>query len=104
VAYNVWLKGSDHFRAREIARHIRNSDIRALGLDIGGVGQVAMNLVRPFSTGPAEAYDLVATQAEVARAELVGLIPAGVLEAISQERWAQLDLSANATIEARLAR
>ena len=36
------------------------------------------------------------------RAELVGLVPAAVLDAAPLERWAELDLAADRTIEARL--
>ncbi len=53
--------------------------------------------------GPAAAYDLVAAQAPVAGAELVGLVPQDVLLAIAPERWDELDLGPDRTIEARLA-
>ena len=43
-----------------------------------------------------------AARAEVARAELVGLVPRAVLEAVPTERWSELDLGAERTIEARL--
>ena len=70
--------------------------------------QVSMNLLAPEHVGPAEAFDLVAQLAhdaglEVGRAELVGLVPARVLDAIPQHRWSRLGLSAERTIEARLA-
>jgi hypothetical protein len=39
----------------------------------------------------------------VARAELVGLLPGAVLDRVPPERWAQLDLAADRTIEYRLA-
>lgn len=95
VAYNVWLAGGVGVAtAREIARDIRGPALRALGLDVGGRAQVSMNLVDPERLGPAEAYDLVAVRAPVAGAELVGLVPAWVLDAVPEERWAELDLSA----------
>jgi hypothetical protein len=34
----------------------------------------------------------------------VGLVPQAVLDAIAEERWAQVGVSADRTIEARLAR
>jgi hypothetical protein len=40
----------------------------------------------------------------VAGAELVGLVPAAVLDRTPEERWRQLDLAPERTIEARLAR
>ena len=37
------------------------------------------------------------------RSELVGLAPRAVLDAIDEDRWEELDLSPDRTIEARLA-
>jgi hypothetical protein len=54
--------------------------------------------------GPAEAWDRVARLVPVAGAELVGLVPAAVLDRTDPARWAQLDLDRDRTIEARLAR
>ena len=84
------------------------SDMRALGLATGSVTQVSMNLVNPGRTGPADAFDAVSTLAttehvRVLRAELVGLLPRAVLRALPQERWGELDVSEERTIEARLA-
>ena len=99
VAYNVWLaEGIDVSEARRIAREIRGPSLRALGLDVGGRAQVSINLVEPFRLGPAEAYDAVAARAPVARAELGGLIPAAVLEAVPDRRWPELDLRADKTL------
>jgi hypothetical protein len=53
--------------------------------------------------GPAEAWDRVAALAPVAAAELVGLVPAAVLERTDPARWDQLDLAPDRTVEARLA-
>ncbi len=89
--------------AREIARAMRSREVRALGLELGGRAQVSCNLVEPWLFGPAEAFDFVAERAPVARAELVGLVPATVLEAIPADRWPELDLGEDRTIEARLA-
>jgi hypothetical protein len=62
-----------------------------------------MNLVEPERVGPAAAWDRVAALADVDGAELVGLLPETVLRAVPQERWAQLDVAPDRTIEARLA-
>ena len=108
VAYNVWLGDASIDEARAIATSIRRREVRSLGLLVGDQVQVSMNLLEPDGLGPAEAYDLVAqrvrTPAFVERAELVGLVPAAVLEAIEPDRWAALDVSPGQTIEARLAR
>ncbi len=94
VAYNVWLAaGADVDDARRVARLIRGPGIRALGLNVGGRVQVSMNLVDPERLGPADAYDAVAALVPVDGAELVGLVPASVLDAVSPGRWEELDLS-----------
>lgn len=108
VAYNVWLETPDPGPAKRIAAAVRSEDVRALGLVTGGVTQVSMNLVNPGHTGPAAAFDAVAALAatehvRVLRAELVGLLPRAVLRALPQERWGELDVSEECTIEARLA-
>jgi glutamate formiminotransferase len=103
VAYNLWLASPDLAAATAVARAIRGSTIRALGLAVGDRVQVSMNLVAPDDVGPADAWDLVSALVPVDGAELVGLVPAGVLEGIPPTRWAELDLGPDRTIEARLA-
>ena len=81
--------------------------MRALGLFLGERAQVSCNLIDPATLGPAELYDVVrslATEAgtDVEAAELVGLVPATVLDAIEPARWPELDLAPDRTIEARL--
>ena len=102
VAYNVWLSG-DPAEARRVAVAVRGPRLRALGLDVGGRAQVSMNLVDPEVLGPDRAYDAVAALAPVAGAELVGLLPATVLDRVPPGRWAELGLDRARTIEARLA-
>ncbi len=102
VAYNLWLGVDDVELARDIARSIRSSQVRALGLELGGKAQVSCNLIEPSKLGPAEAFDFVAARAPVARAELVGLLPMTILDAIPRARWPELDLTEDRTIEARL--
>jgi glutamate formiminotransferase / 5-formyltetrahydrofolate cyclo-ligase len=104
VAYNVWLaSGAGVEEAVRVAVGLRvGGRVRALGLDVGGRAQVSMNLVDPDRWGPAEAYDSVRAVVAVERAELVGLLPAAVLDAISPDRWDELDVGPQRTIEARL--
>jgi glutamate formiminotransferase len=109
VAYNVWLEGGDLAAARAIAAAARRPVLRALGLQVGDRLQVSMNLVAPAELGPADAYDVVRALAvergtSLAGAELVGLLPAAVLDAVPRSRWDELDLADDRTIEARLAR
>jgi len=103
VAYNLWLAQADLALAQRLARQIRGPWVRALGLAVGGAVQVSMNLIAPDRVGPGSVYDQIAAQTAVARAELVGLIPATVLDAVERSRWDELDLSPDVTIEARLA-
>jgi glutamate formiminotransferase len=107
VAYNVWVTG-DLTRARRVAAAVRGPGVRALGLAVGDRLQVSMNLIDPRAVGPAAAYDAVVAAAldagiEATGAELVGLLPEAVLATIPSGRWAELDLAADRTIEARLA-
>jgi glutamate formiminotransferase len=108
VAYNVWLAvGVGVEVARQVARALRAEwpgAVRALGLDVGGRAQVSCNLVAPGQVGPAAVFDVVEARAEVDRTELVGLVPSSVLAAVPSGRWAELDLSPERTIEARLSR
>jgi glutamate formiminotransferase len=108
IAYNLWLvPGTDVTVATRIAAAVRGPHVRALGLDLEGVAQVALNLLAWREVGPAEAYDAVAREAAaagtgIARAELVGLVPAAVLEAVAEERRARLGVGRAQTIEAAL--
>jgi glutamate formiminotransferase / 5-formyltetrahydrofolate cyclo-ligase len=107
VAYNVRIDPPDLRVAQWLARTCRGPGIRALGLQVGEGVQVSMNLIDPEEVGPADAYDLVArlggeVGAAVVGTELVGLLPASVLERVPRDRWDQLDLSEDRTIEARL--
>jgi glutamate formiminotransferase len=107
VAYNVWV--SSPGLARQVAPLVRGPFVRALGLAVGARAQVSCNLIDPARVGPAQLYDDVATQMEavggaVEGAELVGLVPESTLHAVPEHRWAELGLSADATVEARLDR
>lgn len=103
VAYNLWLDVPDLARARTLARELRGPSVRALGLAVGEQVQVSMNLIEPGRVGPEAVYDRVAASADIARAELVGLAPASVVDRIDPGRWAELDLAPERTIEARAA-
>jgi glutamate formiminotransferase len=103
VAYNVWLTEPDVAEAKRIAGSLRGPGVRALGLDVGGRAQVSMNLVDPAAVGPALVVERIGREAAIAGCELVGLVPRAVLDAVSPDRWASLDLGEERTIEARLA-
>jgi glutamate formiminotransferase len=116
VAVNVELAGDDMDLARAVASEVRERDggrrgVRALGLALPSVGrsQVSMNLVDLDHTGLEVACVDVRTRVEsrggaVRRIELVGLVPAAVLDACSAEFLEWSGLGTDDTIEARLAR
>jgi|SRR5579875_439586 glutamate formiminotransferase len=104
VAYNIWLAGSvNEQRARAVAASVRGPDVRALAFPVRGGYQVSCNLLAPFLTGPGVVYEQVSRLAPVQRAEVVGLVPRGVLVAVPKQRWVRLGLSASTTLESRLA-
>jgi glutamate formiminotransferase len=106
VAWNLWLQGVNLERARLLAQLIRRPGVRALGLEVGDQVQVSCNLVDLALARPSEVYDHVSSHlrkgASIERAELVGLIPRSLLELEDPERWEQLGLSEDSTIESRL--
>jgi len=107
VAYNVWVSGADLPTVQRIAGEVRGPSLRALGLAVGDRFQVSMNLIDPLVVGPAAAFDEVrrsaqANGAQVDGAELVGLLPDAVLQAVPRQRWTALDLARERTIEARV--
>ncbi len=61
-----------------------------------------MNLIDPTEVGPGEVYAFVAAEAAIERAELVGLVPRSVVEAIDPSSWERLDLALDRTIEGRI--
>lgn len=116
VAYNIWISVTEASDidtaaavglARAIASSIRSPSLRTLGLAVGNGAQVSCNLIDPHTVSLAGLYDTIvhlATEAggAVERAELVGLLPNELLAGIPPNRWAELDLSQDRTIEARL--
>jgi glutamate formiminotransferase len=106
VAYNLWVAGMSAAQARNVAHRVRSPSLRALGLSVGQFIQVSCNLIEPKDIGPADAYDLVSwwlpAGARITRAELVGLIPESVLARAPKERWVELGLSAEDSLEVRL--
>lgn len=103
IAYNVWLTDVDPRDTRRIASLVRSEHLRTLGLKVGNHTQVSMNLIAPDVVGPAQAYDAVSAHVKIDHAELVGLMPRATLDAIPRNRWEELDLGIDRTIESRLA-
>src|SRR5262245_15603491 len=115
VAVNCDLDRADLSLARTIARAMRERDgglpgVRALGLQLPSrwITQVSMNLVDLARTGVQVACETVrdlarADGADVARVELVGLLPAAELARCSAEFRAWSAIGDDQTIEHRLA-
>lgn len=104
IAYNVWLDGVSLQRTREIASAVRTEHIRTLGLQVGQFTQVSVNLVSPQHSNPLDVVDAVKQHTTIHHCELVGLLPVEILYAIPQDRWEELDLAEDRTIESRLQR
>jgi glutamate formiminotransferase len=116
VAVNCELDRDDLALARAIARAVRGRDgglpgVRALGFLLASrqVAQVSMNLTDLDATGLQTACERVracarARDADVARVELVGLVPRAELARCDDSflEWAGID--DRSTIESRLAR
>jgi len=106
LAWNMFVEGIDLATAKRLASQLRRPGIRTLGLGVGQRLQVSCNLVDPFTTGPAVVYDalikLLPEGAVISECELVGLVPRAILEAIDPDRWSQLGLSEELTIESHL--
>ena len=113
IAFNVNLHGSLE-TAREIAAVVRESGggfpgVRALGLDLPGVGlvQVSMN-VEDWQAAPLHAIVAAIRDearrrgAEVAGSELVGLIPAGAAVAAAGSALGLEGLEPDRVLELRL--
>jgi glutamate formiminotransferase / 5-formyltetrahydrofolate cyclo-ligase len=105
VAWNCWLQGATPAAARAIAAAVRGPAVRALGLEVTGATQVSCNLLDPAAVTPLDAYRAVEAGlpegAYVVRCELVGLVPAAVLEAVPAAWWARLDLDEARVVERR---
>jgi hypothetical protein len=63
-----------------------------------------MNLVKPHVATPYDAFKLVSAHTRVTHTELVGLLPADVLAAVPRNKWEELDVGIERTIEFRLAK
>jgi glutamate formiminotransferase / 5-formyltetrahydrofolate cyclo-ligase len=115
VAVNLELGDDDVQLARAVARQVRARDgglpgVRALGLALPSRGraQVSMNLVDLEVTGLEAACVAARDRIEglggtVRRVELVGLVPAAVLEAAGAEFLAWSGLGPTDTVEGRAA-
>ena len=89
IAYNVYLNSADVAVAKAVAKKIRESSgglpaLQAVGLSVGGQAQVSTNILDYRATPLKTVFDTVKAEAgrfgtSVARAELVGCLPAAAL-------------------------
>lgn len=106
VAWNLWMRDISLDEGKAIAATVRCREVRALAFSVGAFVQISCNLIEPLQVGPSTIYDQVLAVLDggvIDHAELVGLVPEGVLRTTDRARWDQLDLSYEKTIEARLA-
>lgn len=105
VAWNLLVSGIDLATGKAIAKAVRSTQLRAIALEMKDGIQISCNLIDPSLVTPADAFDAIYAQfdwrAHIVRCELVGTIPEQVLNKIDPERWESLDLSPEATLEAR---
>jgi glutamate formiminotransferase len=90
VAFNVELAPPSHFgTAREIAAAIRETGaeglpgLRAIGIELHArdrAAQVSMNVEDPYDLSLAEVVAAIARHADIASAEIVGLVPRTALD------------------------
>jgi hypothetical protein len=106
VAWNLWLEHVTLIEARRVARALRQPALRTLAFQLGDAVQLSCNLIDQNVLTLSTIYDNVLGQlgpnGRINRAELVGLLPASLLNQEDPQRWEQLGLSSDATIEARL--
>ena len=114
VAYNVNLKTRDLVLAKNIARKVRFKDggfphVRAMGVDLKEreMVQVSMNLTDYRVTNIPKVYEFIKEEAlkngiDVEGSEIVGLIPLGALEGITQYYLSCERFSLRQVIEQRI--
>ncbi len=107
IAYNIWLDTTELAIAKYIAKSLRNDQLRTLGLTVGDMTQVSFNIVDTTTIKIDNLYDTVEKLAlskgvVISKAELVGLLPAECLATIPPNRYEQLDICPERTIEKRI--
>lgn len=89
VAFNVYLDSDDLYKAKTIARAIRESSgglvsVKALGMMVNGLAQVSMNLTNFRVTSLLQVMEAIRIQAakfntKIHHSELIGLVPQDAL-------------------------
>jgi glutamate formiminotransferase/formiminotetrahydrofolate cyclodeaminase len=89
IAFNVYLDSDDLFKAKSIAREIRESSgglatVKALGMMVNGLAQVSMNLTNFHQTSLSQVIEAIRVLAvkyntKIHHSELIGLVPQDAL-------------------------
>jgi len=103
VAWNIWLTDADLSLAKDLAKSLRNEHLRTLGLQVGALTQVSMNVIAPNEIDFLAVHDAIARQTRIERCELVGLAPDDVIARYTADQQQMLDLLPSSGIVARLA-
>ncbi len=115
IAYNIFLNTTDVSIARDIAKTIRSSNgglpfVKALGLKLTSrkLAQVSINLTDFEQTPLHRVFEMVQSEAarrgyEIARSEIVGLVPRKVLDHAGKFYRHLRNLSPTLVLEDRLA-
>lgn len=95
IAYNIYLNTPDVSIAEKIARRVRNSSggfryVKAMGVLVGGLAQVTMNLTNFHRSPIAQITETVRREAArygagIHHSEIVGLVPNQAL--VNAARW-----------------
>ncbi len=106
VAFNLWLHGLSYEQAQSLARTLRSEKVRTMAFSLNGAIQLSANLIAPFTYGPAQFIADARSQLPIGAAiefcELVGLVPGGVVEAISHEDQIHIGIDHERSIESVL--
>jgi glutamate formiminotransferase/glutamate formiminotransferase/formiminotetrahydrofolate cyclodeaminase len=107
VAWNIWLQNVTLQDARRIASAVRQGAVRSLAFSLGEFVQVSCNIIDANAATLSSVYDqvlgILPRGGRVDHCELVGLLPASMLESEDPSRWGELGIARELTIEARLA-
>ncbi len=101
VAYNMILD-ADIEQTKVLAKRLRSADIRTLALNENGQSQLSFNLINPTVVGPLQVIQMVKNYYEILGTELVGLIPANVIQEYSSEELAESGIAPSCTLEYRV--
>ena len=104
VAWNMWVDGVDLGGLRVVAKQLRSAALRTLALQLGdGQLQLSCNIVLPFEISLTEivqaARECLEPHGRVTGGELVGLLPADLLNRSPKDQWEFLGVAEMKSLE-----